>query len=203
MSLHLARRFHRASRQHQRQELALSLQDVLSLHGEASTPVILLIMATCCLMPVGGIGTVLSFAMVAMAWRWYRQQETTVLPKRISRVEISQKWSRRILSGFALTYMVTARWFKPRWSGLTRPNVRFWWALWIAAMAFLIFLPIPFGNVLPGLSLMLFSLGWTYRDGMVLAFSQIMGLCAVAFAVAFGHVALALVGHAWGWVQAL
>lgn len=203
MSLLLAKRFHRASRQHQHREAVLNVQDVLRLHGESSTPVILLIMATCCLMPVGGVGTVLSFAMVAMAWRWYRQQETTVLPERIARIEINQAWAQRILQGFAMTYTITSRWFKPRWSGLSRPNVRFWWALWIASMAFLIFLPIPFGNVLPGLSLMLFSLGWTYRDGVVLAFSQIVGLCAIAFAAAFGHLALAFVEHAWGWVQAI
>jgi hypothetical protein len=201
MSLLLARRFHRASLQYQRSETVLNVRDVLRLHGEASTPVILLIMATCCLMPVGGIGTVLSFAMVLMAWRWYRQQETTVLPERIARLEIQRTWAQRILKGLALTYMMTARWLKPRWSGLTRPGIRIWWALWIASMAFLIFLPIPFGNVLPGLSLMLFSLGWAYRDGVVLALSQMVGLCAMAFAAAFGHLAATLMMQAWNWTR--
>lgn len=181
----------------------MRVQDVLRLHGDASTPVILLIMAACCLMPVGGIGTVLSFAMVAMAWRWYRQQETTELPARIASVELSQTWTRRVLKSFAWIYLVTPRLFKPRWSGFTQSNVRLWWGIWIALMAFLIFLPIPFGNVLPALSLILFSLGWTYRDGMILALSQLVGLGAIAFALTFGHLVLVVAENALAWVVAL
>lgn len=183
--------------------MAVQVQDVLRLHGDSSTPVILLIMATCSLMPVGGIGTVLSFAMVAMAWRWYREQETTELPERIARVELSQTWTRRVLRSFAWIYLVIPRWFKPRWPGFTQSNTRLWWGIWIVVMAFLIFLPIPFGNFLPAMSLILFSLGWTYRDGMVLALSQLVGLGAIAFAVTFGHLVLVVAENAAAWVLAL
>ena len=201
MSIRLAKRFHRAARQYEREGAVLRLQDVLVLHGEASTPVILLLMATFCLMPVGGIGTVLSFAMVALAWRWAQLHETTQLPDRIARVELNDRWTQRTLKGFFWLYLAAARWLTPRWVGLTHHTWRTWWALWISLMAFLIFLPIPFGNVLPGLSLMLFSLGWMFRDGLFLLLSKVVGISAVVFALLFGHVVLEIAQRALNWVQ--
>lgn len=171
------------------------------MHGKASTPVVFLIMAICCLMPVGGIGTVLSIAMVTIAWRWSCQRETTVLPDRIARVALNETWTLRVLNGFTRVYLLTSRWFRPRWVGLTDSSMRAWWALWIALMAFLIFLPIPFGNVLPGLSLMLFSLAWIFRDGFGLILSQLVGLGAMAFALTFGHVAWGLIDNARKWLD--
>lgn len=201
MSIRLAKRFHRAARQYEREGAVLRLQDVLVLHGEASTPVILLLMATFCLMPVGGIGTVLSFAMVALAWRWAQLHETTQLPDRIARVELNDRWTQRTLKGFFWLYLAAARWLTPRWVGLTHHTWRTWWALWISLMAFLIFLPIPFGNVLPGLSLMLFSLGWMFKDGLFLLLSKVVGISAVVFALLFGHVLLEIAQRALNWVQ--
>lgn len=201
MSIRLAKRFHRAARQYEREGAVLRLQDVLVLHGDASTPVILLLMATFCLMPVGGIGTVLSFAMVALAWRWAQLHETTQLPDRIARVELNDRWTQRTLKGFFWLYLAAARWLTPRWVGLTHHTWRTWWALWISLMAFLIFLPIPFGNVLPGLSLMLFSLGWMFKDGLFLLLSKVVGISAVVFALLFGHVLLEIAQRALNWVQ--
>ena len=201
MSIRLAKRFHRAARHYEHEGAVLRLQDVLLLHGDASTPVILLLMATFCLMPVGGIGTVLSFAMVALAWRWAQLHETTQLPDRIARVELNDRWTQRTLKGFFWLYLAAARWLTPRWVGLTHHTWRTWWALWISLMAFLIFLPIPFGNVLPGLSLMLFSLGWMFRDGLFLLLSKVVGISAVVFALLFGHVLLEIAQRALNWVQ--
>jgi hypothetical protein len=67
-------------------------------------------------------------------------------------------------------------------------------------MAFLIFLPIPFGNVLPGVSLMLFSLAWMFRDGVVLLLSKVVGVGAAGFALAFGHVVVDMVQRLLVWV---
>lgn len=201
MSIRLAKRFHRAARQHEHQGAVLRLQDVLHLHGDASTPVILLLMATLCLMPVGGIGTVLSFAIVALAWRWAQLHETTQLPDRIARVELNDRWTQRTLKGFFWVYLATARWLKPRWLALTHHTWRTWWALWISIMAFLIFLPIPFGNVLPGLSLMLFSLAWMCRDGLFLLLSKVVGIGAMVFALLFGHVVFETAQRTMNWVQ--
>jgi len=205
MSIQLAKRFHRAARHHRAagSESEITVQDLLRLHGESSTPVILLIMATLSVMPIGGIGTVLSFAMVALAWSWSRNRETLTMPERVANVRLNATWTRRVLRGFSRIYWLTARWLRPRWGMLTHWQARKWWALWICLMAFLIFLPIPLGNVLPAISLVLFSLAWMFRDGVVLLLSKIVGIAAMAFAFIFGHAVWAFIERGSEWVLAL
>jgi hypothetical protein len=55
-------------------------------------------------------------------------------------------------------------------------------------MALLIMLPLPFGNVLPAISLMLLSLGWMFRDGLALLLSGAVGLGAIGFGLTVSHV---------------
>ncbi|MFM8590449.1 MAG: exopolysaccharide biosynthesis protein, partial [Limnohabitans sp.] len=47
-------------------------------------------------------------------------------------------------------------------------------------MALIIFLPIPFGNVLPAMSLLLFGLGLIARDGVLLLLSLAPGAGGLA-----------------------
>jgi hypothetical protein len=83
---------------------------------------------------------------------------------------------------------------------LSHHKSRGWWALWIALMAALIFLPLPLGNVLPGTSLMLLSLGWLFRDGLALLLSAATGMVGVGYAVSVAHLALAAWQHVGGWL---
>lgn len=179
-----------------------TLQDLLQLHGESSTAVILLIMAAACVMPVGGVGTVLSVAMVGLAWRWARMLDTCTLPERLGRVRLSERVAYRALRAFSWVYQTANRLLRPRWTALTHDATRPWWACWIVLMAGLIFLPIPLGNVLPSLSLVMLSLGFMFRDGLVLVLSKLVGLGAVGFAVAFGHLLVESFHRALAWVQA-
>jgi hypothetical protein len=58
-------------------------------------------------------------------------------------------------------------------------------------MAFIIFLPIPLGNLFPAVSLLLFGLGLLTRDGVMMVASLLLGLV--------GLTVLALAG---GWLWA-
>lgn len=196
MTTHLAHIFTHAAESHRSarsapgtdtQGLTTSLQDLLQLHGEGSTAVILMILAACCVLPVSGVGTVLSPAMVLLAWRWAQRRETRHLPERIGRVRLNETWTARVLHGFAWMYRTAARCLRPRLATLSDDRTRPWWALWITLMAFLVFLPIPFGNVLPALSLIMLCLGWMFRDGAALMLSKVVGIGALGFALAFGH----------------
>ena len=65
-------------------------------------------------------------------------------------------------------------------------------------MAALIFIPLPFGNVLPAISLVLLSLGWMFRDGLALLLAGVAGVAATAYAVSLSHLVIALVQRGWG-----
>ena len=172
----------------------LSLEELLGLHGQASPAVLLLVLAVLCVLPVYGVGTALSFAILLMAWRWRGLAHADAgcgqgqgLPGRVGRLRLDATWSRRCLHGLAWLYATAGRCLRARWSVLCHPRTGVWWSLWIGLMGLVIFLPLPLGNVLPSLSLVLLSLGWMFRDGLAMLASAVVGSGAVAFALAFGH----------------
>ena len=199
MSDTISRRL-RSAAQDSAGELRLSLRELLHLHGDGSGAVLLMVMALLSTVPIAGAGTVLSFGMLALAWAWLRGRDTMHLPDRLAQLTLNATWTRRCLHGLAWTYERADRWLCPRWQALCHARSRFWWAMWIGLMAVLILLPLPLGNVLPGLSLILLSLGWLFRDGLAMLVSAATGLGALGYAVTFGHLALAAWHHAGAWV---
>lgn len=176
------RTFIRAARRPAR----LSLGDLLHLHGAASPAVLLLVLALGCALPAAGVGTALSLAILVLAWRWPRVCDDLGGPPavggRLAGWRLDETWSRRCLRLLAWLYAVASRLLRERWAWACRPRTRIGWAAWIALMGVLILLPIPLGNLLPALSLVLLSLGWMFRDGLALALSALAGAAALAFA---------------------
>ena len=64
-------------------------------------------------------------------------------------------------------------------------------------MGFVIFLPLPLGNLLPSLSLMLLCLGWMARDGAALALSVVMGAAGIGYAALLWQIALLALQNGW------
>lgn len=180
--------------------LRLSLRELLLLHGESSGAVLLLVLALLCTLPLAGAGTVLSLGLFALAWAWLRGRDTLDLPDRLAGLQLNATWSRRCLHSLAWTYERAERWMCPRWTALSHARTRFWWALWIALMAAVIFLPLPLGNLLPGTSLMLLSLGWLFRDGLALLLSAATGVAGLGYAISMGHLAFAAWQHVGTWL---
>ena len=158
----------------------VSVAELLALHGRGSQAVLLLVVSLLCVLPVSGAGMVLSLLLFALAWRWPRPRGT-VVPGRLAALQLDVVWSRRCLRALAWLHGGAGRLLRRRWRLLRHPAAFAWWRLWIAAMALVIFLPLPFGNVLPGLSLVLLGLGWMYRDGLLLLLSLPAGLGVIAF----------------------
>lgn len=199
MSHGIARRLQQAAEQ-PGAALRLSLQELLDLHGEASGPVLLMLLALLTTLPVAGAGTVLSLGLFALAWAWWRGHDGLALPQRLAGFELNETWTRRCLHGLSWAYARAERWLRPRWTSLCHARTRGGWALWIALMAALIFLPLPLGNVLPGTSLMLLGLGWLFRDGLALLLSTVAGIAGVGYALSVGHLAFAAWQHAGAWI---
>lgn len=207
----IARRLRRAAIQHERQarhpdngdaatDLRLSLADLLRLHGEGSLPVLVMLLSLFTLIPVGGAGWFLSFFIVALGWYWAKGRESVALPDALGRLTLNVRWSLRSLHGLAWLYQRANRWLRPRWQAWRHERTRAWWGAWIAVMATIIFLPLPFGNVLPSLSLVLLGLGWMFRDGLALLAATAAGAGALAYTVAFGQVAIDLTQRGWHWL---
>ncbi|HSN80885.1 MAG TPA: exopolysaccharide biosynthesis protein [Rhodoferax sp.] len=177
------------------QPAAVTVQDLLELHGDASLVVLLLVLSVLTVTPLAGVGTVLSFAIFAIAWRWACGGEgRTNLPfeKSLHNIALSPAWGERTLRFLATLYARAARWLHPRWPGVFHARWMPWWAAWITVMAAIIFLPLPLGNMLPSLSLVLLCLAWMFRDGLACLGALLVGAAAMAYTAAFGHMVWAM-----------
>jgi hypothetical protein len=209
LSERLARALRRAAREHavsaratvaDPADLRLNLAELLRLHGDSSTAVVLMLMALLTVVPIAGAGTVLSLGILAIAWGWARGHDSVDLPERLGALSLNERWTSRCLHGLAWTYERANRWLRPRWSVWSHGATRWGWGAWIALMGAVIFLPLPLGNVLPSLSLILLSLGWMFRDGVALLVSALTGLAALAYTASLAHLLVQLVDRARAWL---
>lgn len=166
------------------------MSDLLALHGRATLPALLLVVSVLSSLPVMGLGTVLSFAMFAIAWQWPARAAKTSARSPMARVRdlrLNPQGARRCLLLLARLYDLAGSRLRRRWLAWRHPRTAPAWRLWIAGMAFLILLPMPLGNFLPCVSLVLLALGWIYRDGVALALSLVCGTAAVTFFAVSAH----------------
>lgn len=172
----------------------VTVGDLAALHGSATQGALLVLLAVPCLLPVPGVGTVLAWGIaVAALWMW-RGDQACQLPDRVAALQLPTATAVRVLRGLAWVYAKASTLARVRLTVLTHAMHRHWMATWVAAMAVLILLPIPFGNVLPAVALVLLGLGLVFRDGLAMLLGLATGVLAVALTVGMGVVAAGWLG---------
>jgi hypothetical protein len=179
-----------------------TMQALALAHGPAAHGAWLLLMAAPCLLPVPGVGTVLGLGMAALAAAMWRGHSPASLPHRVAELRLSRHWAQRVLGVLASAYGVAGRLARARASHLACVERRSWTAATIGLMALIVAMPIPFGNVLPALALMLVGVGLVFRDGVAVVLGLVMAGLAVSLTAGVMLMAWAL-GSEWllGWLS--
>jgi len=171
----------------------VSMRAMAQAHGPEAHGTLLLLLAMPCLLPVPGVGTVLGMGMAALAVALWQGRCAPCLPQRVAELELPRHWAQRVLGLLASAYAMAGRHARPRLSHLAIAGRRSAIALVVGLMALLVVMPIPFGNVLPALALMLVGMGLVFRDGVAV----ILGLAAAGLAL-FVTSGLMLMAWVWG-----
>ena len=174
------------------------LGDLVDLLGEQAGGILLVVIAIPAIIPAPGIplGAVFGTVLVIIAGRMAASGAGLGLPRWLAQVRLRAPLitllSRR---GPALLRRIEHR-LRPRAgllvTGRSKPPL----ALVMALMGVLIALPIPFGNTLPGLSVILMGLGLAIGDGLAV-------LGALILAVLATGTSTALVWAAWSGITHL
>ena len=166
----------------------MSLQQLFRLHGRAGPGALLVVLSVPCMLPIPGAGMFLSMGMVMVAWMIWRYYPRLVMPRKVGRWKLSATMARRALHTLAWMYDQASRVMRVRMAWWLQPLHRIWLAPLVALLALVIFLPIPFGNVLPAAVLMLIGLGLVFEDGLAILIGVVLGvtLLAVLIALASG-----------------
>lgn len=175
----------------------VTMQTLVQAHGPESLGSLLLLLAAPCLLPVPGVGTVLGLGLSTLALAMWKGQGEPRLPSPLADLALPRHWAQRVLTLLAATYALAGRHTRERLPPLASAGRRSFTSLAVGAMALLIVLPIPFGNILPALALMLLGLGLMFRDGVAVALGLLMSAVTLT-----GTLGLLLMAVAWGsdWV---
>ncbi|WP_201494550.1 exopolysaccharide biosynthesis protein [Rubrivivax sp. A210] len=175
----------------------VSVAALLRAHGPQAHGSLLLLMAVPCLLPIPGTGTVLGLGLLAMALALWRGRPEAALPQRVAELEMSRAWAHRVLTTLATLYALAARVTQARLAWVVAAPAHRWIAATVGAMGAVLVLPIPFGNVLPALALVLIGLGLVFNDGVPVVLGMATALATAALTLAL----LAVVAD-WGsgWV---
>ncbi|XAW60246.1 exopolysaccharide biosynthesis protein [Halomonas sp. Bachu 37] len=169
-----------------------TLGDILRVLEERAIALILLLFAIPAIVPTPGVpagmvfGTALAFIGLQMALGTKRIR----LPPGVARLRIGREQLERILRKAAPHIERLERRLGERLEKLVSPIAIRWIGLVVLIMALLIALPIPFGNTLPGLAVLVLALGLAQRDGIAVVAG--LGLALVA-----AIVSTALIGGSW------
>jgi hypothetical protein len=169
----------------------VAMAHLADMHGHGTRGALLVLLSAPCVLPVPGVGNVLGIGLLLMALAIWRGQPADQLPARVAAWQMPAPWARRVLGLLARFYATTSRWTRERLPHLV-DGPQNWLAPKIGLMGGLIFLPIPFGNVLPAIALSLLGLGLLFRDGLAVLLSLLAGSVAVAYTAGLGVLA-------WHW----
>lgn len=177
-------RLRRAADELQADRVALS--HLADAHGPSAIGTLLVLLSVPCVLPIAGVGSVLGFGLLALAAALWRGQHVVALPTRVAQLELSRSVAHKILGTLARFYDLASRFSRERLAHLAQPGARSWLAPKVAFMGFLIILPMPLGNVLPAISMVLLGLGLAFRDGLAVMLSAAAAVLATAYAAALG-----------------
>ncbi len=160
-----------------------TLGDLLAVLGDQAIALVLLVFSIPAIIPTPGIpaGMVFGTALMLLAAQLVVGARHFWLPARLARIALPSSLLPAMTArlGPKLAWLET--WLRPRWTGLSSHVALRPLGLVIVIMGLIIALPIPFGNVLPGLSIFLIALGLAQRDGVAVALGLLMGIAALIF----------------------
>jgi hypothetical protein len=176
---------------------SVMLGDVLSAVGERSFGALLVILAIPNMVAglIPGLSMLLGLPLLLVSVQLLVGAEKPWLPRRLARLEIKRADLRRIVERTRKTLRRLERALRPRLEFLTASWAERLIGLGCVALSILVFLPIPFANLVPATGILLFGFAMLERDGlMALVAFGIVGLSAALFSgVAFAFIAAA--GH--------
>jgi hypothetical protein len=164
-----------------------TLHDIIELHGNHTGAGLLLLASLLSMIPLLGLGNILSLLILSIAWKTAQHNQPLSLPSKLTSIKISRVWTRRVLSAITWVYRQAMLRLQERWTWANSPSLQILWSIWITAMVAIMLLPLPLGNFLPSLALLFISLGWVFKDGLMMLFALGSGLGAVAYVVVCWH----------------
>lgn len=174
--------------QHQGDQV--SLREVLhSLGNRAFGPTLLVCSLPEVLpLPVAGVSALIGIPLMLVSVQLLLGYPTPWLPDWIANRSLKRTDFEKVVKHIQHYLEKVEGVIRPRWRFATSPLVERLLGLLFLILAIIIFLPIPFGNILPAIAIFIISLGLVEGDGVVII-GGVVGACLVLILMASAIVA--------------
>ncbi len=155
------------------------VRDITESLGRRSFGFILLIFAIPNSLPIigiPGVSTVTGLPLLFVAMQMALGYQRVYLPRWIANSSIATVDFQRLITRVVPWLKRLERLMKPRILFFTQGHAERWLGAFALLLAFLLVLPIPFGNLLPGLGILFIALGLIERDGLCVCAGLVLGI---------------------------
>lgn len=153
---------------------------------------LILILAVVALVPgisiVGGLMIIVPAAQMMLGWPYPK------LPGRLGRTRLRVERLRGAVTRMLPIILYIERFVRPRWVWATRPPAENFIGALTIVLAIVLFIPLPFTNFTPAVAMIVISLGFLERDGVIVTIGLVTSVIALAIgftAIFFGAEAMA------------
>lgn len=159
----------------------VSVQDVLEAFGDRAFGALLFVFAAPVALPMPpGVSAILGAPLLFITAQLMVGRRTLWLPRALAERTMTRADFVALMGKVSPYLTWLERRLKPRFTYLYNPWLDRVTCLICLVLAIIIFLPIPFGNMLPALALSAFGLGVAERDGVVGLFGGVMATISIA-----------------------
>lgn len=159
----------------------LSLQELVGAFGERGFGAMILVLSLLALLPwPPGGKAIFALPIILMSLELACQRKTIWLPRWVLRASVSRAAYRTGVSRIMRAIRYVENLTRPRLPLLTGEVADVVTGLVCVLLALMMALPVPFGDMLPGLTLVLFALGMMQRDGVAILLGAVgTALCGL------------------------
>jgi hypothetical protein len=169
--------------QHQGQRICL--EEVLQAMGDRTFGPTLLICALpeALPLPIAGISALVAIPLILVSAQLILGFRQPWLPARMTQYSFQRQSFEQLVNKAIGPLERLERFFKPRWLIFTHPLVERLLGVLLLLLALIVALPIPFGNMIPAIIIVMICLGMIEQDGLMLAISGV-STCATLILLA-------------------
>lgn len=182
----------------------LTLQELVSAFGERGFGAMILVLSLLALLPwPPGGKAIFAVPIILMSLELAFQRSSIWLPRWALRASVSRTAYRSGVSRIMKLIRRVEALTRPRLSYLTGEIADVVTGLVCVLLALMMALPVPFGDMLPGVTLVLFALGMMQRDGVAILLGAAGTALCVLYLLFVWTTVVEVAQHIWLWASGL
>lgn len=175
----------------------ITIRDFTSMMGDRAFALVILVFSLPNSLPIPGIpgfSTITGLPIMFVSMQMLLGRDVIWLPQWVAIKEFKTQTIKKVLAK-AIPYVVRIeKYLKPRWSIVLSPVGECLVGFCILMLTFILILPIPGGNFLPGLSITILALSFLEKDGLWTA-------CGVVISIISFYVMYEAIGKFAAWIS--